>query len=268
MPISPLQLPKRFGLCLVPNLAKGAVIVRALYGLKSAGAAFRAHLASFMRQMGFTSCKADPDLWYKAETKPDDNFQKYAYISCYVDDILVMHQDPMTILVKTNGYMPLKPSSVGDPDMYLGTKLYWTRLENGVWARGLSPSKYVAQAVKNCEKHLIEKLNNCYQLPFRADNSFPLDYCPKMDTSDPLDSECSSFYQHLIGVMCWMVELGRVDIATKISLLPSHLAYPHVGHLEVALHMVMGYLKQKHNTQLVFDPTYPTINKCSFPKYD
>ena len=44
------------------NSGKTAIIVRALYGLKSAGAAFRAHLASFMRQMGYTSCKADPDL--------------------------------------------------------------------------------------------------------------------------------------------------------------------------------------------------------------
>jgi hypothetical protein len=42
-----------------------AIIVRALYGLKSAGAAFRAHLASFMRHMGYTCCKADPDLCNK-----------------------------------------------------------------------------------------------------------------------------------------------------------------------------------------------------------
>ena len=41
-----------------------AVIVQALYGLKGAGAAFHAHLSSFMRRMGFISCKADPDLWY------------------------------------------------------------------------------------------------------------------------------------------------------------------------------------------------------------
>ena len=51
------------------NAGKSAVIVRTLYGLKSAGAAFRVHLASFMRQMGYTSCKADPNLWYKAETR-------------------------------------------------------------------------------------------------------------------------------------------------------------------------------------------------------
>jgi hypothetical protein len=49
-----------------PDAGKNVIIVRALHGLKSSGAAFRAHLASFMRQMGYTSCKADPDLWYKA----------------------------------------------------------------------------------------------------------------------------------------------------------------------------------------------------------
>jgi hypothetical protein len=65
----------------------------------------------------------------------------------------------------------------------------------------------------------------------------------------------------------FQVELGRIDIATKISLLSSHPAYPRVGHLDVALH-VMGYLKQKHNTCLVFDPTYPTIDMDSFPQYD
>ncbi len=123
--------------------------MRALYGLKSAGAVFRAHLASFMRQMGYTSCKADPDLWFKTETRPHDSFRYYAYILCYVDDIICVHHDPMTVLNMINGYM--KPSSVGDHDIYLGSKLRQTQVENGIWAWGLSPSKHVAQAVKNCE---------------------------------------------------------------------------------------------------------------------
>ncbi len=92
---------------------KSAVIVCALYGLKSAGAAFRASLASFMRQMGFISCKADPDLWLKAVTRPEDNVQYYAYILCYVDDILCIHHDPMSVMKEINGYLPLKPSAVG-----------------------------------------------------------------------------------------------------------------------------------------------------------
>jgi hypothetical protein len=70
------------------DAGKSAIIVRALNGLKSASAAFCAHLASCMCQMGYTSSKADPDLWYKAETRPADNFRCYAYILCYVDNIL------------------------------------------------------------------------------------------------------------------------------------------------------------------------------------
>jgi hypothetical protein len=207
------------------DASKSAIIVRALYGLKSACAAFRAHLASFMHQMSYTFCKADPDLWYKAETRPADNFRYYAYILCYVDDILCTHHDPMSVLDLINGYMPLKPSLVGDPDIYLSAKLKITQLEHGIWAWGLSPSKYVAQAVKYCAKHLTDKLNNRFRLPQRADNQFPYEYCPEFDLSEPLDPECSSFYQHLIGVMRWVVELGRIDIATEVSLLSSHLAY-------------------------------------------
>jgi hypothetical protein len=163
--------------------------------------------------------------------------------------------------------LPLKPSLVGDPDIYLGAKLKMTRLENGIWAWGLSASKYVAQAVKNCAKHLTDKLNNCFRLPQRADKPFPYDYCPELDLSEPLDPECSSFYQHLIGVMRWMVELGCIDIATEVSLLLSYLAYPCKGHLETTLH-IMSYLSQKHNTRLIFDPTYPKIGMGQFPQYN
>ncbi len=130
------------------DAGESAIIVRTLHGLKSAGAAFCVHLASFMCQMGYTSCKAYPDLWYKAETRPADNFRYHAYILCYVDDILCIHHEPMSVLNLINGHMLLKPSLVGDPDIYLSAKLKMTQLDNGIWAWRLSPSKYVAQAVK------------------------------------------------------------------------------------------------------------------------
>ena len=50
-----------------PDEGKHAVIKRALYGLKSASASFNRHLAECMRHLGFTACKADPDLWMKLE---------------------------------------------------------------------------------------------------------------------------------------------------------------------------------------------------------
>ncbi len=229
------------------DTGKSAIIVHALYSFKSAGAAFRAHLASFMCQMVYTSCKADPGLWLKAMTRPEDNVHYYAYILCYVDDILCIQHDHMSVMNEINGHLPLKPISVGDPDIYFGAKLKLTQLPNGVMAWGLSPSKCVVQAVKNCQLHLTAKLNGKYSIPARVDNPFPVDYDPSTDLSEILDPECSSFNQHLINVMRWMVELGHIDIATEVSMLSSYLVCPRKGHLENALH-VMGYLQLKHNS--------------------
>ena len=51
---------------------KSAVIVRALYGLKSVGAAYRRNLAKCMESMGYQFCKADANLWLKPEIRPED----------------------------------------------------------------------------------------------------------------------------------------------------------------------------------------------------
>jgi hypothetical protein len=72
-----------------------------------------------MRQMGYTSCKADPDLWLKVVTRPEDNVRYYTYTLCYDDDILCIHHDPMSVMNEINSYLPLKPSSVDDLDIYL-----------------------------------------------------------------------------------------------------------------------------------------------------
>jgi hypothetical protein len=200
--------------------------------------------------------------------RPDNNFKYYSYILCYVGDIvLVVHHNAMSILAQINSYVPLKPSSVGEPDIYLGTKLRQTRITNGVWAWRLSPSRYVHQAVKNCVSHLTDKFDGKYRIPKRADNPFPTEYCANTDVAKPLTTEFASFYQHLISVMRWMVEQGCVDIATEVFLLLSYLAYPCEGHLETALH-IMGYLKNKHNSCLIFDPAYPDIDMGDFPKYN
>ena len=50
---------------------KVMLVVRALYGLKSSGAAWRKHFAQTSRDLGYVSSKDDPDVWIKSETKPD-----------------------------------------------------------------------------------------------------------------------------------------------------------------------------------------------------
>jgi hypothetical protein len=78
-----------------------------------------------------------------------------------------------------------------------------------------------------------------------------------------LNHEEASYFQSIIGIMRWMIELGRIDIATEVSLLSSHLAYTRRGHMEAALH-VMSYLKGRHNSRLALDPSYPTIDESKF----
>ena len=64
-----------------------------------------------------------------------------------------------------------------------------------------------------------------------------------------------------------MVEIGRINIVTDISLLSYHLVIPREGHLEAAIH-VMSYFHLKYNSRLLFDSTYPTLDLCDFYQYD
>ena len=73
------------------------IIKKALYGLKSSGVAFRAHLAETLHDIGFKPTKADPDVWIHPVVKLDGS-KYYEYIMCYVDDILSVSPDTKSIL--------------------------------------------------------------------------------------------------------------------------------------------------------------------------
>jgi hypothetical protein len=62
------------------------IIRRALYGLKSSGAAWRAHLAETLHTLEYTSSLADPDVWMRPAIKANGEHY-YEYILVYVDDI-------------------------------------------------------------------------------------------------------------------------------------------------------------------------------------
>ena len=69
-----------------------------------------------MRSIGYTPCRGYNDLWMKLEIDPDIE-EYYSYILCYVDDVLVVHHDSRTTLMKIDNYFKLKPSSIGNPDI-------------------------------------------------------------------------------------------------------------------------------------------------------
>ena len=130
-----------------------------LYHLTSAGASFRNHLADSMRHLGYHSCLVAPDLWYKPMVCPEDNFKYYSYVLLYVDDCLCICHNAEQELRKIDKFFKMKDGSVGDPDIYLGAKVKQMELPNGVKAWALSSSKYIQEAVQNCEKYLAHSMN-------------------------------------------------------------------------------------------------------------
>jgi hypothetical protein len=92
------------------NLGKVAVITRALYGLKSSGAAWRSMFAASLQELGFISSIVDPDVWYRAASKPDGSLY-YEYIFVYVDSLLVLSTDPHMIMKTISQQYRLKEGS-------------------------------------------------------------------------------------------------------------------------------------------------------------
>lgn len=112
-----------------PDEGKTFLVVKALYGLKSASFSFRAYMAEKLSDLGFQSSLADPDVWLRAATK-EDGEQHYEYVLMYVDDILAIACDAEAILRDVQTTFKLKNDKIETPEFYLGARLQEKPLNN------------------------------------------------------------------------------------------------------------------------------------------
>ena len=245
------------------NVGKPVKVVRALYGLKSSGARWRDHMANTLRSGRFRSCYADPDVWMRKNRKPDGT-PYWEYVLCYVDDVLAISHDPQSIMDYLNTAYTLKPDSIKPPDEYLGAQIRKYRVpgDKEVWA--MSSDLYVKRAIADVETEL-DKIGQ--KLKTKATTPLSSTYRPELDQSPELDATRANYYQGLIGILRWMVELGRIDIMVAVSMLSRYLVNPRVGHLEEVFH-VFAYLKAYPKTSLVFDDTTPVFDETRFSQCD
>ena len=238
------------------------LVKKALYGLKSAGAAFRALLAETLYDIGYVPTKADPDVWLRPATKAN-GFEYYEIVLCYVDDVLSVSDDPLTTLQGLQSTFKLKDDKIEEPEMYLGSQLGKMHVE-GLECWTMSAEKYVTASVKNVEEALAKK---GLRLPTKCYTPLATDYRPELETSAELKADGVQYYQELIGVLRWAVELGRVDILLETSLMSTHLALPRAGHLDQVYRM-FGYLKLYPKRKLAFDGLHPKISERMFKKHE
>jgi len=246
------------------NVGRIAIIVRALYGGKSAGADYWRHVRKAMDELKFTSCPADPDVWMRPGIRHDGS-NYWQYVLLYTDDILAIMEDPETFLRnELSQIFTLKEKSIGPPTQYLGNKVSQVTLENGLKCWSFSSSQYVQNAIKNVEDHLRR---NGEKLPTRVKSPWSTNYRPEIEITPELGPIKASYYQSLVGILRWIVELGRVDIGMEVSAMASMMALPRQGHLKQLYHM-FAFLKLKHNGVMVFDPTIPELDVSKFPRED
>ena len=103
---------------------KGSVMIttRALYPLKSSGAAWCAKLDETFKAMGYKYTESEPDVWLKCSMKPN-GFDYYKYIILYVHGIIHLTEDTKPDMNILKQVCRLKEEDVGSPDIHIKQKL-------------------------------------------------------------------------------------------------------------------------------------------------
>ena len=60
-----------------------------------------------------------------------------------------------------------------------------------------------------------------------------------------------------------MVELGRLETCLEVSIMSIYVELTRESYLEM-LHRILAHVKKCHNTNIVFYPSKPSINKSDF----
>jgi len=181
-----------------------------------------------------------------------------------VDDVLVISHDATKTMTALSKLFRLK-DGFAPPTRYLGATIQHWRLPGDEAAThwGHSSEEYVKQVLLNVEQELLKtgnRLNGRFSTPMSAD------YRPELDYSPFLEDAGVNYYMELIGILHWIVELGRIDIMVAVLMLSSYSMQPRIGHLDQVFH-IFGYLKCNCRATLMFDETRAEWDENSFRKH-
>jgi len=178
----------------------------------------------------------------------------------YVDDLLCIDLDPKKHIDAIGSVFKMKDGSTGQPKVYLGSNCLKVEFRSGGECWAMSAEQYVTDTVKTVKQRLKDdgyefnkKLSDTKYSPKQPFTCAK--YRLELEVSEMCSDAKANFYQNLIGILRWIIELGRIDINFEVANLSQYLASPRVGHLHQALH-VFKYLDIHKQNTLSFDPTY------------
>ena len=224
-----------------------AYCVKALYGLAGSAHAFGEYVKRQMLSIGFHQCEQDPDCWLRRENYGGTDL--WTRCLFYVDDFLLTSTQPELVYEEIKNVFEIKFCE--EPVLYLGADI---NDDHGFMT--MSAKTYILETLKNLEETLkvtIRKMR-------RPMN--PLAH-PEFDSSPLLDEENKRLFQHITGVLNWLVTLCRIDIAFATMSLQRFCSSPREGHLKLAIE-AMGWLKSTPTWRLYINENDLT----GFPQVD
>jgi hypothetical protein len=215
------------------------IIEKALYGLRSSGARFHEKFVDTLRDLGYSPCKADPDVWLK------DCGTHYEYVCVYVDDLMVMGKNPDEFFKSLTDDYGYKLKGVGDPAFHLGGNFF--RDSDGTLAWGAR--SYVEKMLVNYEIMFGNKPKEWGSPVDKGDH-------PELDVSEFLDANGIRQYQSLIGALQWAITLGRFELLIGVTTLSTYRVAPRIGHMN-RLKRMYGFLKRRPDGAIRFRTGIP-----------
>ena len=119
-------------------------------------------MAQSMKDLDYSPCQADADVWMRPMIKPD-GFEYWEYVLIYVDDILVVSHEPERLMESLSALYrlkedPLTKKGYGVPKKYLGADIgKFDFPQGGKPAWFMSSDTYVKAAVNIVQTYLSKE---------------------------------------------------------------------------------------------------------------
>jgi hypothetical protein len=121
-----------------------------------------------------------------------------------VDDIFCVSPDTALTMSQIQENFKFKNNEIKPPGTYLGATLKLKSIE-GITCWSMSSAKYVNAAIASVQEKLAARNTS---LPTKCYAPLRVGYRPEDDVSLMLNQDDTTYYQELVGVLLWAIELG------------------------------------------------------------
>ena len=137
---------------------------------------------------------------------------------------MAVRHSPESIMKDIGLQFDIKDNKYGPPTAYLDANAEPFQMSDGRYAWRIKCNLCVVAAVQTIKDLLSEDNRELKSGKLPHKGPLPHGYKTKLDVTDECDTEHVSWFQQLIGILRWAVELVRIDIQIEFALLLKYQA--------------------------------------------